>query len=447
MGPIDYSINVQSPFTRALQGYQAGAAIRDDIAGQEAKRAAQVAQQQAAEQQNRALNELLNNPAPTADDYARATVLVPGMREQFKQSWEMRDSEQQKASLTQISQVHAALSGGQPQFAVELLNRHADALEASKGKAEDIKAARTMASVIEQNPAFAKVMTGMKLASIPGGDKVFANLSAIGAEDRAAAKAPAELTKLTGEAAAAQYGAQVKAVEAGNAQTAAVLGNQTKAEEIKSAVLKRDLDRIDAQIKAANSETDRQRLQLERDKLTATQSEKTTAATTGAQDALDGLTQAMSTVKSVMDHPGLKKGTGLGGDAMAWINGSDAADFRAQLGVLKSQQFLTNIGQMKGTGAITDVEGKKLESAVASLETSQSASQFKAALGTIKATLEKAQNKLAQSGRLPTTGGAFVMTHPVFGQVTDGQVNALMKQHPGATREQVIQFLKQSGGK
>ena len=34
MGPIDYSTQVANPFMQALQGYQGGAAIRDDQAQQ-----------------------------------------------------------------------------------------------------------------------------------------------------------------------------------------------------------------------------------------------------------------------------------------------------------------------------------------------------------------------------------------------------------------------------
>jgi hypothetical protein len=206
MGPIDYSIDVATPFQSAAQGYQLGAGIRND---QFAQQQQQLALQQA-QQQQQVLRALMANPNPTADDYARATLAVPGMREHFKQSWDMHNSDQQQSLLTELGQVHAALANGQPQFAVDLLNRRADALANSGGDPQQIQAARDMAKVAETHPEFAKTLTGMKLATLPGGDKIFSTLATAGQESRAAAAAPAELATKRAEAV-------IKTVEAGAA--------------------------------------------------------------------------------------------------------------------------------------------------------------------------------------------------------------------------------------
>ena len=54
---------------------------------------------------------------------------------------------------------------------------------------------------------------------------------------------------------------------------------------------------------------------------------------------------------------------------------------------------------------------------------------------------------LVVEGKLPKEGGAFVMRHPVYGNVGDSDITRLMSKNPGATREQVIQYLRSSGGK
>ncbi len=39
------------------------------------------------------------------------------------------------------------------------------------------------------------------------------------------------------------------------------------------------------------------------------------------------------------------------------------------------------------------------------------------------------------------------MKHPKFGNVGEGDINRLMASQPGATREQVLEYLKSTGGK
>ncbi len=96
---------------------------------------------------------------------------------------------------------------------------------------------------------------------------------------------------------------------------------------------------------------------------------------------------------------------------------------------------------MKGMGALSDAEGARIEKAVASLDTSQSKKSFMNSLNIIKATLEKAQQKVIASGKAQAAGGAFSMKHPTYGTVTEGDINRMMTNNPGATREQVMQYL------
>jgi hypothetical protein len=222
------------------------------------------------------------------------------------------------------------------------------------------------------------------------------------------------------------------------------------AQDIETEKAKNHIALLDTQIKQTDSETKRGELQLEREKLQASLDQKKQAQGETAQVALDTTTQALGTVKSLLDHPGLSAATGTGGGFRSFFASSDGADFRAMVDTLKSQQFLAAVSQLKGTGAtaggLTDAEGTRIEKAVANLDPSkQSTESFKTSLNVIRATLEKAQQRAILNA--PTSGGAFVMQLPGGRNVTEGDVNRAMKAHPGATRDQALLFLSlQKGG-
>lgn len=205
MDPINYSTDVQGPFQAALQGYQFGAGIRGDQIQQQQQQL--MLQQQKVQQQ--VLQSLMSKPNPTAQDYADATVMVPGMREQLQQAWNMRNQDQQQNDLSHVGQVYAALRSDQPEVAASILTDRAQALKNS-GRDEDAKNSSVMADLVRANPSFARTLIGMKLASIPGGDKVITNASNLDENTRKnelqpdlVRKGNAEATKAQAEANAA----------------------------------------------------------------------------------------------------------------------------------------------------------------------------------------------------------------------------------------------------
>lgn len=196
MDPINYSTDVASPFAAAMQGYAGGAAIRDDQLKQQAIQQAQQAQQQQAQ----VLQNLISNPRAGAQDYANAALLVPGMREQLKQSWDTKNTDQQASHLSEVSQWFAATKSGSPEIAVDAMKKKADAMQASGADPREVQALRTQAQVVQEHPEFARTMMGMMLSSIPGGDKVITGAASLGSEARADALAPADLAIKTAEA-------------------------------------------------------------------------------------------------------------------------------------------------------------------------------------------------------------------------------------------------------
>jgi len=210
--PINYATDVQTPFAAAAQGYQLGAGIRDDQIKQAQQ--AQAMRQQHVQQQ--ALQDLISNPSPTAQDYARATMLIPGMREQFDQAHKMMSAEQQRADLSHVSQVYAALSQDQPEVATKLLSDRAEALRNS-GRKDEAAHLDTISQLTTQAPALARSMAGLYLASVPGGDKVIEGAKGLGAEQRANDLQPG----LVRQGNAAATSAEAKALNAPRAEAAA----------------------------------------------------------------------------------------------------------------------------------------------------------------------------------------------------------------------------------
>ncbi len=242
-GPYDYSLGaVPDPSAALMQGVQAGAGVHALGLQQQAQEQALRQQQQ----QSAVIQSLISKPNATAQDYANASlVLPPAMREQVKQSWDMRNTDQQQSVLQDTGKVFAALGSGQPQVAAQLLRGRAALLKETD--ANQAKALDAMAGVVDAHPEFARTLIGMHLASLPGGDKVIQNLSGLGVEQRAQDKAPVELST-------AVAGAQIKEAEAAVAQ-------QKAQEDVRTAIWNNANVKSQIQDRAA-------RLNLDRDKLT-----------------------------------------------------------------------------------------------------------------------------------------------------------------------------------
>jgi hypothetical protein len=442
--------NTPDPMQQFAQGLQLGNAMRQTQLQQQ-QQALALAQQQ---QMQADLGALASKPSPTAQDYAAIITRYPQLSEHFKRGWDILNADQQQNSLRMATQAYAALQSGRNDVAAQLLRNQAAAMR-NGGDQQHAQATEDMAHLIELSPETAKTTGALMLSSIMGPDKFESTFAGLGKEQRDQQLQPAAVTKANAEASKAGSEAVTAAVAAGNAPTATELGNQKTAVEIQSAQLKQDLDRIDAQIKVANSETERGKLQLERDKVNTQLQQLKQSQGFQAQDAMDAVSQALNTVKRIRQSPGLSSIGTATGKLAALIPGTDSKDVRALVDTLKNEQFMTQLQQLKetsangsaGMGALSNAEGARLENAVASLDTDQSVEQFKTSLATIEQLMMKAQSKLVSRGRLPTSGEAFVMKHPVYGNVTEGQINALMRQFPGSTRAQVLTFLQQTGGK
>lgn len=190
--PINYAIDVQSPFDAALGGFKLGAA------GAEAQVQAQ-AREQALKAQTE-LKTLFENPNATAADFARVSSFLPkDQAESVRKSFEIMTTSQQQNKLQQSGQVYTAIKSGQPDIAKDLLRDQADALRNS-GREQDAKATETYLQLIDINPTGSQATIGLMLATLPGGKELLENIDKTLSTGRAEALAPSGLTKAVADA-------------------------------------------------------------------------------------------------------------------------------------------------------------------------------------------------------------------------------------------------------
>ncbi|MGE4705730.1 hypothetical protein [Yersinia enterocolitica] len=105
-----------------------------------------------------------------------------------------------------------------------------------------------------------------------------------------------------------------------------------------------------------------------------------------AQQTYDTFNTAIDTIKELKQAPGLKSAVGMS-SMLPTRPGSDAANFEAKLDTFKAQTFLPMVQSMKGVGALSDAEGKKLTDAVGALDPKMSEVEFTKSLNRIEGQL------------------------------------------------------------
>lgn len=106
--------------------------------------------------------------------------------------------------------------------------------------------------------------------------------------------------------------------------------------------------------------------------------------------------QIINSIDGILNHPGLEGSVGFQYGLSA-IPGTDESDFVARHEQLQGQVFLQGFQQLKGGGAITEIEGRKAEQAIARLSRAQSEREYRNSLleirGIVQTALERARRK------------------------------------------------------
>ena len=159
---------------------------------------------------------------------------------------------------------------------------------------------------------------------------------------------------------------------------------------------------MNAALRGANSDVQRQLIEQRIQDLQSKASEKEATLQSQAQGRVAAFDSALETLDVLSKHPGKKDVVGaVSGGLVSMIPGTNAAGFASQLETFKAQTFIPQVAALKGMGALSDAEGKKLTAAVGALDTKMKQSEFDSQVSKIKADLEAAKQRAMKMPGMP----------------------------------------------
>jgi hypothetical protein len=280
--PINYAVDVQSPFEAALGGFKIGAATAEVEAARAARERAQTAQTE--------LTNLFKNPNATSADYTRVAAFLPkDQASMVLQGFEAQTKERQQNALQLGTKVYTAIKSGNPALAQRILQDQADALRNSD-REKDAQGYDDLSNIIRLNPTNAQAIIGLNIASLPGGKEFLDSADRALATIRTEAQAPSALTEAKAKADKAVADAERAVAEAKDtpsrlmaeaalkeaqtaqqeALTAASVGGERRAaakaeDELRELKAKADAAVADAEKKVAEAAGYQDRLNAEQD--------------------------------------------------------------------------------------------------------------------------------------------------------------------------------------
>jgi len=347
--PVDYRLQQTDPLLSMMQGMRAGSAIQQ-VKEQE------LAKEQAAQSQQK-LYELMNNPEATETDYRKFVALMPKeQQEGIMNVWNSMEEGKRQGMLDFTGSVMSALQGGQTETAIDLLKKRSEA-EKNSGNTALAQNYEMMAKVAETNPDFAMSSMGMVLATVPNGDKILKNLS--------------EAKALSGEDIESKY----------------------KMEMMEDKKINTRIRALEAKLRKETNDLKKEELWLKLNDLKEQHQQKKQARAAEADTAATTFDTTLNTVDQILNHPAFETATGWS-SFVAAVPGTEAKDFSALVDTLKSKLFTMEVSKMKGMGALTEAEGRKLTDAIQNLDRSQTSGAFRKNVKEIRKYIEKGRSTI-----------------------------------------------------
>lgn len=157
----------------------------------------------------------------------------------------------------------------------------------------------------------------------------------------------------------------------------------------------RQIAALTAQQAATMNDLKRQEIQLKIDSKLQAKQEGQQKLQSAAESTAATFDQAIDSTKRLLEHPALKQTFGPVGrsSVIPTLPGGDSANFEAELDTLKAQTFLPQVAALKGAGALSDAEGKKLSDSVGALSVKMSEPEFRKSLARVQETLTRARDR------------------------------------------------------
>jgi hypothetical protein len=377
------------------------------------------------------------NPNPTMRDAARyASLLSPEQSKAFLPFMEGITKEKQQGALKTTGQLLSALQAN-PQTGIKLLQDRALA-ERNAGDEEEASLFERLAEAAAdpaQGPQVAFKALVQSASAIPGAKEMFETIDKGLGTAREEALAPSKLREQTAKAGEAESSAQKAAVAAKFAESNAVIDLEKKGWDITKIQSDIDIAKQNSRIAAMNAATSREGNSLKRqenelklremiDKRDATVREKVADVESARADMDNFLNTAdriLATPKNVV-----ARAAGPIDARMIPTFRESTADFEALVETLGSQAFMAQIPKMKGAGALSDAEGKKLQSSLQNLSLSQSPERLLENVKEAQRLIMKGRANLSRKSGLPES----IPDTPAV-QTSPSDIDALVKKYGG----------------
>jgi hypothetical protein len=436
MEPINYLAQVADPFAASLKGY----ASVDAILNADAKRAELARQQQLQQQQQQlAMQEqarFFTNPNPTMRDAARyASLLTPEQSKAFLPFMEGISKEKQQGILKSTGQTLSALQLN-PEIGINKLKQ--DALAArNSGDMEDAALFERLAEAAadpKQGKAVVFQSLVARTAGIPGAKEMFETFSKGMETAREEALAPEKLREQIAKAGEAESSAQKAAVAAKFAESNAAIDLQKKGWDITKIQSDMDIAKQNNRIAAMNAATAREGNALKRQENDLKLQEMIGKRDSAVREKVAEIESARADMDNFLNTADriLKTPKNIVGSAAGPISArmptlsQDTADFEALVETLGSQAFMAQIPKMKGTGALSEGEGKKLQSSLQNLSLSQSPERLLENVKEAQRLIMKGRANLVRKSGLPES----IPDTPAV-QTSPSDIDALIKKYGG----------------
>lgn len=395
----DWSLYQRQPsgFQQALQGLQVGAQLAGTVSNisQQQKQAQAL---EASQQRQAAFNQAFGAAYQTGDKKAITDLIgqFPEQFDQIKQIAGFKDEQQNKAFGSLGLQLKGAIDSGNPQAAAQLIAANADVLrQAGPGYEPE-----QLLGALQQDPqGLAKRADTFALTAL-GPDTYY---KVMGAREK-------NQTTMRGQDLTAQTAIRGQDIQqqesAANRQIAgANLGLRQQEVQIKA--LEAQNKNLDRSLARETNDLRRQELQQKIELNTAKAQQAKIDRQATAEGVANTFAQAKGSADRLLNHPALNQILGPVGRSsiIPTAPGGPSADFEALLETFKAQTFLPQVQSLKGMGALSDAEGKKLADSVGALSLKMSPGAFKAELRRVQQTLDAAQKK-ALRGIQPARSGA-----------------------------------------
>lgn len=446
MGPINYGALSQTPdFGKSLQeGLDFTKGLEQLRLHRAELEKAQLAAQRTAQFRNDV------GPALQAGDPAALVQLFgkyPDFGDQIKQASGFLNDADENNKKTTSATVYNGLQSGNVDIAKQALESRVNYLTKIGADANEWKGA--LDSLNSGDPDKIKqVQQQATLLHALYNPTAIKTMNEVNTDRRAEQLQPAKVREGVATANKAVADASTAAVTAKYADSKAFQDLEKTGWDIKKIGADIDIAKESNRIAAMNAAANRESNSLKRDELRLKIADTVTARDQKLQDKVTEATNGISsidnilnTIDTVKNHPGLEKAVGIK-SAFPTTPGSDAANFEALVETLGSQSFLSQISAFKGMGALSDAEGKKLQSALSNFSIKQSPQQLRKNLGEVERLMTNARENVIKKTGAPASiaGGGVVVKSPKYGDLNEQQVREFAASK-GLTRDQAIQVI------